>query len=85
MRLFIFVLLKIVEISAVVFVPYWLGMAWERNWPCDPVCDSIIMLWGQGVALSIMLILGGLLCFLFGCVNWHFSGKLKTLLKGETK
>lgn len=82
MKLFIFVLLKIVEILVIIFVPYWIGEATEKLWGCDPVRTGV-NLWAQGLATIFLIIFVGFICFLIGWGNWFLAGKLNTFLKGD--
>lgn len=76
MKPFIFILLKIIEISAVIFVPYGLGAIWEKIWPCG---DKCVGFWIQGaVAIVLIVLLVGLVK-----VNWELAGELKKKIKGQ--
>ncbi len=82
MRLLIFVLLKIVEVSAVVFGPYYLGR-FVHLWTgffCmheakEPSCAPM---WFIGVIA--MVVLGGIACLVKA--NWELAKELQNRLKG---
>ncbi len=87
MKVVCFILLKIIEVLALIFIPYLLGMAFEKIWPCDPVCTGG-GLWVHGGALFSVPVCIVVLCFcIFMLVkeNWALAGKLKKKIKGEPK
>ena len=77
----LFVIQKVVEIAAIVFVPYWAGCfsLWIKD--CTA---SIIGTWILGVGgIAVLVGIGGLSCMIFFCAvpelckaNWKFAKKL---------
>ena len=90
MKVLIFVLMKIVELSVLIFAPYYLG------YYCKPLLvvveyeflGSCLGLWGGGVVLMILGV-GGLIIlavvsffvWLLIKANWKWAGRIRNRIK----
>lgn len=78
MQILIFVGLKVVEISALVFIPYGIGLLIKKY---SSILDKepIFMVWLLGLVASVMaagVVILGVALFL---ANWKWAGKLINL------
>jgi hypothetical protein len=84
MRILIFILLKLIEISAIVFVPYWIGvLVWKiSGFRKD---DNFLKNWLFGFAhliLIVLVIFAIFALYYFGFfkllidTNWHLAGRI---------
>ncbi|GEM_PF-6455805 len=82
-RILIFVLLKVVEITALVFAPFWLGEWMPVEW-FGMSTETVVTTWTRGLLVLMMglllLLMGGLFC----AANWSWAGDLhRKLAKKE--
>lgn len=73
-RIIIFVGLKIVEISALVFIPYWLGHL-GGTWLIPP--RTVVEYWQRGAAFIVLTAIPTIALALIVSFNWGVAGKLK--------
>ena len=90
MKIFWFVLLKIVEIGGIVFGPYYLGKLVHcfTEFFCytDSSTGTIDHISNWCLGLGTILIVGGLsmivfLCVIFLCLNWELADKIRDRFK----
>ena len=89
MRIFWFVLLKIVEIGSVVFGPYYLGKLVHcfTEFFCGvnnagEIVHSLTWLIGIGtILITTVLLLIGVLCAMILCLNWELADKIRDRFK----
>jgi hypothetical protein len=80
MRALIFLGLKAVEISAIVFVPYWFSFLWLYVTGLVPD-NGLVGLWLIG---AFTIVICGTVGFVLGSLiisNWKWSKKLATRIK----
>ncbi len=87
MRILLFILLKILEILAVVFIPYGVGYVFTCYYWGKEYLDSFMIIWGRGVLVGIVG--SGIILFsvmaVIGLVNlvqinWEWSKKIREKL-----
>jgi len=74
MQVLIFVVLKIVEISVIVFIPYGIGLILKKTSTFED--DPLWMLWLMGFVAFTMIVGIGLLVMQMSMVNWEWASKL---------
>ena len=82
MKAFIFILLKIVEIAAIIFVPYFLGLIYSavvnKELP-------VIVSWGTGFLIFWVICLFGFIVGFLISMNLDLSEKLTKILKKKLR
>ncbi len=70
MRIIVVLLLKPIELAAVIFIPYWAGkLTFCQIWP-DIFFDAPTpVIWCGGILECIVLPI-------IFCVNWYWAGKI---------
>ena len=85
----IFTLLKIVEISVIVFYPYSVArLCYHLHWMKPWAYPTVLNTWSDGimatVCIPILIALVGFLIFLLAVVNIHLAEHLSKRLFKET-
>lgn len=79
-KVIIFIALKIVEVSLVVFGPYYLGM-WVHSWPmiCNPENHTAVSCppnWVMGFLSLVLTVIAVLATCVVIYWNWEWANKL---------
>ena len=72
MKILLFVVLKIVEISAIIFIPWGLGKIMEKIFPKLDRYEDKLMIWSIGLLVIIILMFISIFCY----GNWQLVNKI---------
>ena len=81
MKILIFIILKVLEIGAIVFVPYWIGKRTPfKAWGFDYNTSSLYSKWIGGVAIIVLLILTFIFLLAFLLTGYFVGTKILPVL-----
>jgi len=82
-RVFFFILFKFIEITAIVFIPYFIGSVQIVQTVFEPPCAAVFGTWAVGfaalVSSAIIVLAGGVIvCMVVAMFrkNWEWSGRV---------